>query len=117
MITTDAEFKVLRDRAASLRQQNKYMRTGMEDLQKQCHELLGRKDKHSQKKLKALLIQIEENSTALETVSYMITSEYPLGFLWLFSYCTTFHRYPIFNKKKATPYCARSTLDIVVQVR
>ena len=84
MITTDAEFKVLRDRAASLRQQNKDMRVGMEDLQKQCHDLVGKKDKNSQKKLKALLIQIEENSKAMETVSYMIMSEYPFGFLWLF---------------------------------
>lgn len=74
VITTDAEFKVLKDRAASLRQQNKDMRVGMEDLQKQCHELIGKKDKNSQKKLKALLIQIEENSTALETLDDIFSS-------------------------------------------
>lgn len=74
VVTTDAQFRVLKDRATTLRQQNKEVRTEMEELHKHCHDLIGKRDKKSQKTMEELVIKIRKKEEDLKTLDATFAS-------------------------------------------
>ena len=68
-ITTDAEFRVLRDRALELQKENKVMQENVKYMQDQCDDLEGKDDEQSKTTLAQLVKDIDEREKNLKEVN------------------------------------------------
>lgn len=68
-ITTDAEFRVLRDTALELQKENKTMQENVKYMQDVCDDLEGKDDEQSQTTLAQLVKDIGEREKNLQEVN------------------------------------------------
>ena len=68
-ITTDAELRVLRDKALELQKENKTLQENVKYMQDQCDDMEGKDDEQSQTTLAQLVKDIDEREKNLQEVN------------------------------------------------
>ena len=98
VITTDAEYRVLRDRALQLGEQNKEVQRSMDEIQHQYSLLKGKKTKHSQRTIQQLVLQTGEQEAELKEVC-IIPNFLSVWKCMLFVVCWFFTKITVIRKK------------------
>ena len=98
VITTDAEYRAIRDKALELQEQNKEVQRSMDEIQKQYSLLKGKKTKHSQRTIQQLVLQTGEQEAGLKEVC-KIPKFLSVWKCMLFCRLLIFHQNHCYSKK------------------